>query len=96
MLDEIMDVLTPRRMMTVGNLGLMMEKDPEELHPFLMALDKDGRVRYAQSKCSGSCSTCSSCGPTADDPAECGEEDVPPTDPTAIVISMELRQSDDD
>lgn len=95
MLDEIMEVLTPRRLMTVGNLGLAMEKDPEELHPLLMKLDADGRIRYAQSKCSGVCSTCSSCGPTSDDAEACGDEDAGPVDPTAIIISMELRKSED-
>lgn len=89
MLDQIMDVLTPRRMMTVGNLALSLEKDPEEIHPSLMELDSDGRIRYALSKCNGSCSTCSTCTVSSS-----GEviEDEPGCDPTAIVISLELRK----
>lgn len=96
MLDEIMEVLTPRRMMTVGNLALTMEMDPEELHPKLMMLDADGRVRYAQSKCSGVCSTCSTCTSSSSGETDmCGDEEAGAVDPTAIIISMELRKTDD-
>lgn len=96
MLNEIMEVLTPRRMMTVGNLGLVMDKDPEELHPLLMKLDADGRLRYAQSKCSGVCSTCSTCtSSSSGDTASCGDEEAGAVDPTAIIISMELRKTED-
>ncbi|MDF7798735.1 FeoC-like transcriptional regulator [Pontiellaceae bacterium B1224] len=92
MLDQIMEVLTPRRMMTVGNLALQFEMEPEELHPQLKQLDSDGRIRYALSKCNGACSTCSTCTTSAS-----GEiiEEEPKVDPTAIVISLELRPSDD-
>jgi predicted metal-binding protein len=87
-----MEVLTPRRMMTVGNLALLFEMEPEELHPLLKQLNAAGRVRYALSKCSGSCSTCTTCTTSAS-----GEiiEEEPGVDPTAIVISMELRKQED-
>lgn len=93
MLNEIMDVLTPRRMMTMGNLALSMEMEPDVLHPRLLELEAAGRVRYAQSRCSGSCSTCSTC--TVSSSGE-PEAETPALDPTAIVISMELRKSADD
>ena len=92
MLDQIMDVLTPRRMMTVGNLALSLEKAPGEIHPALQKLDADGRIRYAFSKCSGSCSTCSTC--TVSSSGEVLEEESD-CDPTAIVISLELRKAND-
>lgn len=92
MMDQIMEVLTPRRMMTVGNLSLQFEVEPEELHSRLLELEADGRVRYAQSKCSGSCSTCSTC--TVSSSAEVQKE-TPGIDPTAIVISLEIRKRED-
>lgn len=87
MLDQIMEVLTPRRMMSVGNLALHFEMEPEALQPRLDLLEAAGRIRYALSRCSGSCSTCSSCpsGEASD------EFEPPPVDPTAIVISLERR-----
>lgn len=89
MLDKIMEVLTARRLMSLENLALSLEMEPEQLHPKLQQLDADGRIRYAQSKCSGSCSTCST---------SCGSEDVKDEvkmdiDPTTIVISMELKST---
>ncbi|WP_372808683.1 FeoC-like transcriptional regulator [Pontiella sp.] len=92
MLDRIMEVLTPRRTMTVGNLALHFEMEPEEIHVALQQLAADGRVRYAFSKCSGSCSTCSTCSVS---PSGEVVEEAPAVDPTAIVISMELRKQDD-
>lgn len=90
MLDQIMDTLTPRRTMTVGNIALSLEKEPAEIIPFIQELEADGRLRYAFSKCSGSCSSCSSgCG---DDAA--AEPAAPQIDETSILISMELRNQD--
>lgn len=91
MLDQIMEILTPRRMMTVGNLALSLEKEPEEIHPSLKQLDSDGRIRYALSKCNGSCSSCSTC--TVSSSGEILEEE-PGFDATAIVISLELRKEE--
>ncbi len=88
MLNKIMDVLTPRRMMTVGNLALNLEIEPELLDPYLRQLDAEGRLRYALSKCNGSCSTCSTC--TVSSSGEIVEETLS-VDPTAIVISLEIR-----
>ncbi|MDZ8118506.1 FeoC-like transcriptional regulator [Pontiella agarivorans] len=88
MLDQIMDVLTPRRMMSVGNLASSLEMEAAALQPRLDQLEAGGRIRYALSKCAGSCSTCSGCG-DSDEPAE------PVVDETAIVISLELRQEED-
>ncbi|MEI6891340.1 MAG: FeoC-like transcriptional regulator [Pontiella sp.] len=93
MLDQIMNVLTPRRMMSVGNLALQFEMEPEVLHPRLEQLVADGRVRYAQSKCSGSCSTCSTCTESPSGKKEA--EAAPPVDPTVIVISLEMLNQDD-
>jgi predicted metal-binding protein len=90
--DQIMEVLTPRRMMTVGNLALQFEVKPEDLHDHLKELDAAGRIRYAFSKCNGACSTCSTCTTTTDGDIVVEE---PAVDPTAIVISLELRSSDD-
>jgi hypothetical protein len=90
--DQIMEILTPRRMMTVGNLALQFEMKPEELHPQLKELDADGRIRYALSKCDGVCSSCSTCTTTSSDTSL---EEGPAVDPTAIVISLELRRDDD-
>lgn len=87
MLDQIMEVLTKRRMMSVGNLALHFEMEPEELQPRLDQLEADDRIRFAVSRCSGSCSTCSTCS-SEEDAGECG---IPPVDPTSIVISMERR-----
>lgn len=92
MLDQIMDVLTPRRMMTVGNLALHFDTEPEQLHPRLEQLEAGGRIRYAQSRCRGSCSTCSIC---PDSPADDEPERPPPVDPSAIVISLEIRKPAD-
>ena len=94
MLNEIMDVLTPKRMMTMGNLALQVELKPEELHPLLEELAAAGRIRYAQSKCSGVCSTCSTC--TVSSSGEVLAPESLAVDPTAIVISMEIRKSADD
>lgn len=88
MLDQIMEVLTPRRMMSVGNLASSLEMEPRELQPRLDQLEAGGRIRYALSKCAGSCSTCSGCD-DSDGPAE------PVVDETAIVISLELRAEED-
>jgi predicted metal-binding protein len=90
--DQIMEVLTPRRMMTVGNLALQFEVKPEDLHEHLKELDAAGRIRYALSKCNGACSTCSTC--TTSPSGEIIEE-KPAIDPTTIVISLEIRPSDD-
>jgi hypothetical protein len=91
MLDQIMEVLTPRRMMTVGNIALSLEKKPAELIPSLQELEADGRVRYAFSKCNGSCSSCSSgCGDEVE-----GEPAMPAIDETSIIISLEFRNTDD-
>lgn len=92
MLDQIMEVLTPRRMMTVGNLALQFEVEPEELHPQLKLLDAEGRLRYAQSKCDGVCSSCSTCSTTSGSTTTADESGV---DPTAIIISLEIRKSAD-
>ncbi|MDF7807886.1 hypothetical protein P4E94_10595 [Pontiellaceae bacterium B12219] len=89
--DQIMEVLTPRRMMTVGNLALQFEIKPEELDIHLKELDAAGRIRYALSKCNGVCSSCSTCSTSA------GEEPLeenPAIDPTTIVISLEISGSD--
>lgn len=91
--DQIMEVLTPRRMMTVGNLALQFEMEPEELHPRLKQLDAAGRVRYALSKCNGACSTCSTCSTSAS--GEVTNDAEPAVDPTAIIISLELRKEED-
>lgn len=91
MLDQIMNILTPRRMMTVGNLALQFEVEPEELHAQLKQLDADGRIRYALSKCNGSCASCTTC--SARSSAGMVEEE-PGVDPTAIIISLELRNQD--
>lgn len=80
-------------MMTVGNLALQFEMKPEELHPRLEQLNAEGRVRYALSKCNGSCSTCSTC--TVSSSGEVVNDADLAVDPTAIVISMEIRQQDD-
>lgn len=93
MLNEIMDVLTPRRMMTVGNLALHFDMPPEELHPNLQLLDAEGRIRYALSKCNGSCSSCSTC--TVSSSGEVTNDAEPSVDPAAIVISLELRKARD-
>ncbi|MDF7823007.1 FeoC-like transcriptional regulator [Pontiellaceae bacterium B12227] len=93
MLDQIMEVLTPRRMMTVGNLALQFEMEPAELHPRLEQLDAEGRIRYALSKCDGVCSTCSTCSTTSSGIMAGNDESG--VDPTAIVISLELRKTDD-
>jgi len=93
MLDQIMDVLTPRRMMTVGNLALYFDMEPEELHPRLQQLDAGGRIRYALSKCSGSCSSCSTC--TVSSSGEVTNDAEPGVDPTAIIISLEIRKQAD-
>lgn len=93
MQNKIMEVLTPRRMMTVGNLALSMEIDAEELHPKLVELATDGRVRYAQSRCSGSCSTCSTC--TTSSSGKTVEDNLA-LDSTAIVISLEIHKTEDD
>ena len=87
MLNKIMEELTARRMMSVGNLAQLMEMEPEELQPRLDQLEAGGRIRYAISNCSGSCSTCSSCsdGACDDAPAQ------PAVNPAAIVISLERR-----
>ncbi len=89
MLDQIMEILTPRRMMSVGNIALALESEPAALIPFIQELEADGRVRYAFSKCSGSCSSCSS---------DCGDEAAEPSAPAitdaSIVISLELRNAD--
>lgn len=92
MLDQIMDVLTPRRMMSVGNLALSLEREPHEIHHSLKQLDAEGRIRYALSKCNGSCSTCSTC--TTSSSGEVVEEE-PDYDPAAIVISLELRKEEE-
>ena len=92
MLDQIMEVLTPRRMMTVGNLALHFDMEPAALHPRLEQLEAGGRIRYALSRCSGSCSTCSTCTVSSS-----GEVDAaaPAVDPTAIIISLEIRKAED-
>ncbi|MBN2702571.1 MAG: hypothetical protein JXR23_00030 [Pontiellaceae bacterium] len=92
MLDQIMDVLTERRMMSVGNLALHFAMEPEELQPRLDQLEAGGRIRFAQSRCAGSCSSCSSCPSDGDDADACAP---PPVDSTAIVISMERRREED-
>lgn len=92
MQEQIMEVLTERRMMSVGNLALHFEKEPEEIQPRLDLLEAAGRIRYALSRCSGSCSTCSTC-PSGEGDGE-GVE-APPIDPTAIVISLERRKEED-
>lgn len=92
MLNEIMDVLTPRRMMSLGNLALHFDMKPEALHPRLEELAEEGRVRYAQSRCSGSCSTCSTCTVSSSGETQ-AESDV--LDSTAIVISCEIRKTED-
>lgn len=93
MLDQIMDVLTPRRMMTVGNLALHFDMEPEELHPRLQQLDAGGRIRYALSKCNGACSTCSTC--TVSPSGEVTNDAEPGVDPAAIIISLEIRKQAD-
>lgn len=93
MLDQIMEILTPRRVMTVGNLAQQVEMEPAELHPRLEQLDADGRVRYALSKCDGVCSSCITC--TVSSSGVVANDVVPGVDPTAIVISLELRKSVD-
>jgi len=91
MLEQIMEVLTARRLMTVGNLARHFETEPEALQPRLDLLEAGGRIRYALSRCKGSCSTCSSCpSGEGDDPSI----EPPPVDPTAIVISLELRPAE--
>jgi hypothetical protein len=92
MLDQIMNILTPRRMMTVGNLAHQIEMDPEELHPQLKQLDAEGRIRYALSKCNGSCSTCTTCSATS---STMTAEEEPGVAPSAIIISLELRPQND-
>lgn len=91
MLNQIMDVLTPRRMMTVGSLAREVDVDPAELHPRLEQLDADGRIRYALSKCNGVCSTCSVC--TVSSSGDVANDAALGVDPNALVISLELRQS---
>ncbi|WP_372797747.1 FeoC-like transcriptional regulator [Pontiella sp.] len=86
--DQIMEVLTPRRMMSVGNLASSLEIEPRELQPRLDQLEAGGRIRYALSKCAGSCSSCSGCG----DEAEAAE---PVVDETAIVISLEMLKEEE-
>lgn len=93
MLDQIMEILTPRRVMTVGNLAMQFEMEPAELHPRLEQLDADGRVRYALSKCDGVCSTCVTC--TTSSSGVVTSDTELGVDPTAIVISLEIRKSDD-
>ena len=93
MLNQIMEVLTPRRMMTVGNLALHFDMEPEALHPDLQQLDADGRIRYALSKCNGACSSCTTC--TVSSTGEVINDTSLAVDPTAIVISLELRKQDD-
>jgi len=91
MLEQIMEVLTSRRMMSVGNLALHFDMEPEALQPRLDLLEAGGRIRYALSRCKGSCSTCSSC------PSGEGDTEVfapPPVDPTAIVISLDRRPTE--
>lgn len=80
-------------MMTVGNLALHFEMEPEELHPNLKQLDADGRIRYALSKCNGSCSSCTTC--TVSSTGEVANDTSLTVDPAAIVISLELRKQDD-
>lgn len=91
MLNEIMAVLTPNRMMSVGNLALHFEMEPAALHPQLERLVADGRIRYAQSRCSGLCSTCSTCTVSSSGVVE---ETAPAVNPSAIVISLEIRRQD--
>lgn len=57
MLNQIMDELTERRMMSVGNLTTHFEMEPEELQPRLDQLEAGGRIRFAFTRCSGSCSS---------------------------------------
>lgn len=91
--DQIMEILTPRRMMTVGNLALQFELEPEELHPRLQELDAAGRIRYALSKCDGVCSSCSTC--TTSSSGEVTNDTESGVDPTAIIISLEIRKQED-
>ncbi len=89
MLNQIMEVLTPRRMMSVGNLALLLEIEPNELQPQLDQLEAKGRIRYALSKCAGTCSTCSTgCGGDSEAPE-------PVVDETAIVISLDKRKEEE-
>ena len=91
MLDQIMEVLTARRMMSVGNLALQFGMEPEALQPRLDQLEAGGRIRYALSRSSGSCSSCTSC-PSGE--GKDGTCEPPPVDPAAIVISLERREVD--
>ena len=92
MLEDIMTVLTERRMMSIINLASAFDLEPEAMNQPLAELEAAGRIRFAQSRCSGSCSTCSSCPSGEGEP---GEPETPVFDPTSIVISLDLKSEEE-
>ena len=60
--DKIMEYLTARRMVSLKNLADKFSVEVDEISPMVQALESDGRVRVAMSRCSSDCSSCSSCG----------------------------------
>jgi predicted metal-binding protein len=92
MLEKIMTVLTERRMMSIINLASAFDLEPEAIKDQLAELEAAGRIRYAQSRCKGSCSTCSSCPSGEREPEKPAAPDF---DPTAIVISLDKKPEED-
>lgn len=79
-----MNYLTPKRMMSLENLADRFGMDHEELWKQLDSLEKEGRVRRVRPRCSGVCTSCSSCD---EEPVKNGPIAV---DPAVIVISCEM------
>ena len=94
MLNQIMEALATRRMMSIGNLAIVLESEPDALAPHLEELETQGRIRHVLSSCSGSCSTCSS-SCSSEESEGAAVPDASFSNPTAIVISMERRAEEE-
>lgn len=77
---EVMDYLTSRRTASVGNIALRCHCDIETLVPVVEALESEGRLRRAFSRCQSGCDSCIGC--------ESDLAVLPLTDRT-ILISLE-------
>ena len=83
LIDEIRNYLKKRRTCSMQNLSEIFNTPFDTLASLIQAMEISSYVRIAQSSCSGSCSSCETCGPKS-------------FDPSTIIISLEKREDNND
>lgn len=83
--DSVMEYLTSRRMSSLGNVAMHFDCSVSVMNSIVKILHHEKRLRFSQSRCSSSCSSCNGC-PDEAVPGVLSEQ--------TILISLEKKEEE--